>query len=121
MTVPNNKLCLNTSLSVKLQSRTTRFYPRMSSSGETPLKLTVSSTKLKTVVTTVVFLNTCVHYFSIKSCVQQNHYSQIHRAQKITGVYSEWYKWPVEPSHGVISGQLPVLSDVEKFVLKNFY
>ena len=43
------------------------------------------------------------------------------QGSKITGVYSKWSKWPVERSHGVTSGQLPVLSDVENFVLKNFY
>ena len=34
------------------------------------------------------------------------------QGSKITRVYSQWSKQPVERSHDVTSGQLPVLSDV---------
>ena len=43
------------------------------------------------------------------------------QGSKITRIYSQWSRLPVKRSHEVTSGQLPVISDVENSVFKNFY
>ena len=74
-------------------------------------------------------LNSCVHYFSIKSRVHICH-APDKNIETITVGFtglkklhyiSQWSKYPLERSHDVISGQLPVLSDVENLAFKNFY
>ena len=81
-----------------------------------------------------VVFQKCFRSWYVKSCVQICHARDKNRktitdcnlqsdskGSKITRVYSQWSKQPDERSHDVTSGQLPVLSDVENIVFKNFY